>query len=93
MTQVLRQSLIFFKLFCLNSSINIPESLFEKLKEAAEKDRSTPEQFAVLAIAEKLSSLLTVEYLEERARRADPERFEQLLSKVPDVEPEDHDRL
>jgi len=74
-------------------TINIPESLYDKLKEVAEKDQSTPEQLAVLAIAEKLSSLMTVEYLEERARRAKPERFEQLLSKVPDVEPEDHDRL
>ena len=74
-------------------TINIPESLYDKLKEVAEKDQSTPEQLAVLAIAEKLSSLMTVEYLEERARQAKLERFEQLLSKVPDVEPEDHDRL
>jgi predicted transcriptional regulator len=74
-------------------TINIPESLYDKLKEVAEKDQSTPEQLAVLAIAEKPSSLMTVEYLEERARQAKLERFEQLLSKVPDVEPENHDRL
>lgn len=74
-------------------TINIPESLYDKLKEVTEKDKSTPEHFAVLAIAEKLSSVMTVEYLEERARRAKFERFEQLLSKVPDVEPEDYDRL
>ena len=74
-------------------TINIPESLYDKLKEVTEKDKSTPEYFAVLAIAEKLSSVMTVEYLEERARRAKIERFEQLLSKVPDVEPEDYDRL
>jgi hypothetical protein len=36
---------------------------------------------------------MTVEYLEERARRAKIERFEQLLSKVPDVEPEERDQL
>ena len=74
-------------------TIDIPESLYGKLKTAAEKDRSTPEYFALLAIAEKISSLITVEYLEERARRAKIERFEQLLSKVPDVEPEECDRL
>ena len=74
-------------------TINIPESLHDKLKEVAEKDKSTPEQLAVLAIAEKLSSLMTLEYLEERARRAKVDRFEDLLSKVSDVEPEDYDRL
>jgi predicted transcriptional regulator len=74
-------------------TINIPESLHNKLKEIAERDNSTPEQLAVLAIAEKLSCILTVEYLEARARRAQRDRFDFLLSKVPDVEPEDRDRL
>ncbi|MBS1790545.1 MAG: toxin-antitoxin system HicB family antitoxin [Acidobacteria bacterium] len=74
-------------------TINVPDSLFDKLKEVVAKDRSTPEQFALLAVAEKLSSVVTVEYLEERAKRAKLERFEQLLAKVPDVEPEEGDRL
>ena len=74
-------------------TIDVPESLFGKLKEVIAKDQSTPEQFALLALAEKLSSVITVEYLEERAKRAKLERFEQLLSKVPDVEPEESDRL
>ncbi|QQS45456.1 MAG: toxin-antitoxin system HicB family antitoxin [Acidobacteriota bacterium] len=74
-------------------TIDVPESLFDKLKEVAAKDRSTPEHFALLALAEKLSSVITVEYLEERAKRAKIERFEQLLSKVPDAEPEETDRL
>ncbi len=74
-------------------TIDVPESLFDKLKEVVAKDRSTPEHFALLALAEKLSSVITVEYLEERAKRAKVERFEQLLSKVPDVKPEETDRL
>jgi len=74
-------------------TLDIPESLHDKLKEIAERDNSTPEQLAVLAIAEKLSCILTVDYLEARAHRAKPDRFDLLLSKVPDVEPEDRDRL
>jgi predicted DNA-binding ribbon-helix-helix protein len=66
-------------------TINIPESLYDKLREIAERDNSTLEQLAVLAIAEKVSCLLTVEYLNGRARRAKPDRFDFLLSKVPDV--------
>lgn len=74
-------------------TIEVPESLFGKLKEVTAKDQTTPERFALLALAEKLSSVITVEYLEERAKRAKLERFEQLLAKVPDVEPEESDRL
>jgi len=74
-------------------TINVPESLYDKLKEAAAKDKSTPEYFVVLAIAEKLSSFMTVDYLEQRAKRAQVDRFEGLLAKVPDVEPEESDRL
>ncbi len=73
--------------------INVHDSLFDKLKEAVARDRSTPEQFALLTVAEKLSSVVTIEYLEERAKRAKLERFEQLLAKVPDVEPEESNRL
>ena len=74
-------------------TIQIPESLHEKLRQEALKDHSTPEQLAVLAIAEKLSSLLTVDYLEERARRAKPGSLNKFLAKVPDVAPEVCDRL
>lgn len=51
------------------------------IKEVIAKDQSTPEQFALLALAEKLSSVITVEYLEERAKRAKLEKFEQLSVK------------
>jgi predicted transcriptional regulator len=74
-------------------TINLPQSLHDKLTEAARQDRSTPELLATLAIAEKLSSLLTAEYLEKRASRAKLERFTELLAKVPDVAPEEHDKL
>jgi len=74
-------------------TIHIPDSLFGKLQEVTAKDNTTLEQFALLALAEKLSSVVTVEYLEERAKRAKLERFEQLLAKVPAVEPDETDRL
>ena len=45
------------------------------------------------ALAEKMSALLTVEYLEKRAARGGREKLETVLAKVPDVEPEEYDRL
>lgn len=74
-------------------TIQIPDSLHEKLREQASKDHSTPEQVVVLAIAEKLSSLLTIDYLNERARRAKSGDLKRLLAKVPDAKPEECDSI
>jgi hypothetical protein len=36
---------------------------------------------------------MTRDYLEERAKRASKAKFEQALAKVPEVEPEEYNRL
>jgi hypothetical protein len=46
-----------------------------------------------IAVAEKMSALLTVEHLKERAGRGDRERFEAIMRKVPDGVPEVRDLL
>ncbi|MCC5849830.1 MAG: hypothetical protein JJU29_17225 [Verrucomicrobia bacterium] len=45
-----------------------------------------------MAIAEKLSAIETMDYLEERAARADRSAFERVLDKVPDVPPDPEDK-
>jgi hypothetical protein len=50
-------------------------------------------QIIATAVAEKLSALMTEDHLTERAARGSRERFEAVLRKVPDVEPEERDRL
>jgi predicted transcriptional regulator len=74
-------------------TINLPESLARRLKKVAEKDKVNPEQFVVIAIAEKIASLTTIDYLENRAKRANPDDFEKILAKVPDIEPEEYDKI
>jgi hypothetical protein len=44
-------------------------------------------------VAEKIAVFMTVEYLQERAKRGSQEKFEAVLAKVPDIEPEEYDRL
>jgi hypothetical protein len=46
-----------------------------------------------LAVAEKLSALETEDYLGKRAGRASPSKFRKALAKVPDRQPEPHDRI
>ena len=38
-------------------------------------------------------SLMTEEYLAERAKRGSREKFDAALAKVADIEPEEHDKL
>jgi hypothetical protein len=74
-------------------SLRLPKTLHEQLRELAQEEGISVNQFVVLAVAEKVASISTMEYLEKRAKRGSREKFLEILSKVPDVEPEDFDRL
>ncbi len=67
--------------------------MHKKVREIAKKDNVSINQFINSALAEKIAAFLTEEYLEERAKRGSREKFERVLSKVPDVQPEEYDRL
>lgn len=74
-------------------SVRIPKSLHNQLRELANEEGISINQFVMLAIAEKIASLKTVEYLEKRAERGSREQLLSILAKVPDVEPDEHDQL
>ena len=74
-------------------SVRLHDSLHDKVRELARRDHVSINQFIATAVAEKTSALLTVDYLEQRARRADPDLFARLLSRVPDVPPAPGDAL
>jgi predicted transcriptional regulator len=74
-------------------SIQLPDSLYRSLQRLAEQDGVSLDQFIALAVAEKISALTTEGYLQERASRGDRAKYEAVLAKVADVEPEFHDQL
>jgi len=51
------------------------------------------QELIIVALAEKISSLMTEAYLGQRAKRGDRKKFEQTMARVADIEPEDHDKL
>ncbi|MFN5474111.1 MAG: toxin-antitoxin system HicB family antitoxin [Pseudanabaena sp.] len=73
--------------------VQIPDSLHKSLSELASRDGISIEQFISTAIAEKLSALMTESYLSERANRGSRAKYEAILAKVPDVEPEAYDKV
>jgi hypothetical protein len=74
-------------------NITIPESLLKQVRELAEREGITLEQFISSAMAEKAAAWMTAEYLEQRAARGSKEKFLQALNKVPDAEPNEQDRV
>lgn len=74
-------------------NLRLPDSLHKMAKEVASQDHVSLNQFITSAIAEKISALTTESYLEERAKRGSQAKFRQALAKVPDLEPEEFDRL
>ena len=73
--------------------VQIPDSLHQSLSDLAGRDGISIDQFISTAIAEKLSALMTENYLKDRARRGNQTKYEAILAKVPDVEPEEYDRI
>jgi hypothetical protein len=77
------------------SSLNVtlPESLRRRAAILAAEDGVSLDQFIATALAEKVAVLDADAYIRNRAARGSREQFERVLAKVPDVEPEERDRL
>ena len=74
-------------------SLRLPNSLHKQLRELAQRDGVSINQFITIAVAEKVSALTTVDYLDERAKNGTRKKFQAVLDKIPDVEPSDFDRV
>ncbi|WP_022834812.1 CopG family transcriptional regulator [Salisaeta longa] len=74
-------------------NVTLPNSLERQLRELAEQEGISADQFIATAVAEKMSALMTEEYLERRGRRGSREKYEAALSRVPDIEPDERDRI
>jgi hypothetical protein len=74
-------------------SLRLPKTLHEQLRELAHEEGISVNQFVLLAVAEKVAALTTIEYLEKRAKSGSRERLLEILNKAPDVESEEADKL
>jgi predicted transcriptional regulator len=72
-------------------TLRLPDSIHRKVKELAKQDGVSINQFLASAAAEKVSSILTVSYLDEEARKASKSDFDRVLAKTPDVPPDPDD--
>ena len=74
-------------------SLRLPNSLHKKLGDLAQREGVSINQLVNSAVAEKMATLMTVEYLQERAKRGTRKKFEVVLAKVSNRDPDAFDRL
>jgi len=74
-------------------SLRLADSLHAVAKDLAKRDHISVNQFISTAVAEKISALTTETYLEKRAKRGSRKKFDAVLAKVPNVEPDEWDKL
>jgi len=74
-------------------TVNIPESLRLRAQALAQDDGVPLDQFIATALAEKVAVLDADSYIRERAARGSREKFNRVLSKVPDIEADEQDSL
>ena len=74
-------------------TVELPTSLHIKISELSKAEGISANQFLVLAAAEKMSAILTENYLEEEARQGRREDFEKVMKAVPSRIPEIYDRI
>ncbi len=74
-------------------SMRLPESLHRQARELAEKEGVSLNQLLVTALAEKLSALMTEEYLTARAEQGSRRKFDRALGKVHPTSPREGDEL
>jgi hypothetical protein len=73
-------------------SVRLPTSLYRSLRELAAREGVSMNQLISSAVGEKLAALMTEDYL-SRANRGSRQAFEAVLRRVPNVPPQEGDRL
>lgn len=74
-------------------SLRLPESLHKRARELAKRENVSINRLISTALAEKMSALMTDEYLQERATRGSEAKFRRALRKVKSRQPVASDRL
>lgn len=71
----------------------LPDSLYRQVEQFATKEQLSLDQVVTVALSAQISAWITKSYLRERAERGSWEKFQGVLSKVSDAEPEEYDKL
>ncbi|NMM25697.1 MAG: toxin-antitoxin system HicB family antitoxin [Glaciimonas sp.] len=72
-------------------TVRLPNSVHQKIKELAARDDISVNQFIASAAAEKMASVMTLDYLKSEASKGKRSDFEHYLNIVPDAPAQEGD--
>ena len=74
-------------------SLRLSQSLHRRVRDLAKQEEISINQFIATALAEKMSALMTSDFLGARAKRGRRGKFVRAMAKVRDIEPDKKDAL
>jgi len=74
-------------------TIRLPNSVHQKIKELAEREDISVNQFIASAAAEKMASIMTLDYFRLEASKGNRNDFTHYLSMVPDTPVQEGDEV
>jgi len=74
----------------MSRTIQLPEEILQQAEALAAREGISVEELISAALTEQFASS---EYVRRRAERVSAERFRAALDRIPDTEPDTHDRL
>lgn len=74
-------------------TVRLPNSVHQKIRELAERDEISVNQFIAAAVSEKMASVMTVDYLKQEAAKGNRSDFDYFLNLVPNEPPVASDEM
>ena len=72
-------------------TVRLPSSVHQKIKELAQSEGISVNQFIASAVSEKMASVMTLDFLKAEATKGKRSDFDHYLSMVPDVPAQEGD--
>lgn len=64
-------------------TVRLPNSVHQKVKELAQRDDISVNQFIAAAVSEKMASVMTLDYLKTEAAKGKRSDFERFMDAIP----------
>jgi len=66
-------------------TVRLPNSVHQKIRELAERDEISVNQFIAAAVSEKMASVMTLDYLKLEAAKGNRNDFDRFMNLVPNA--------
>ncbi|RME01931.1 MAG: toxin-antitoxin system HicB family antitoxin [Calditrichaeota bacterium] len=73
--------------------LRLPESIHQKIRKIAQKEKISINQLLVNSISNEIIRYETMSFFREKSKGFDEEEFLKALREIPEVEPEEKDKI